>query len=63
MALDEKVKESIIEAVAKNHQSESVAKKIIKLLEGLSNGEANINDRDDMKTYLKLILQATEINH
>lgn len=61
MALDEKVKESIFEAVSKNNQSESVAQKIINLLEELSNGTADINNQEDIKTYLKVILQAIQI--
>ena len=53
MALDEKVKESVIEAVSKNNQSESVARKIINLLEELSNGSVNITNQDSIKDYLK----------
>ena len=63
MALDEKVKESVMEAVSQNNQSESVAKKIINLLEELSNGTANLNNQDSIKDYLKVILEAIEIQH
>lgn len=61
MALDEKVKDSIFEAVSKNNQSESVAIKIIRLLEDLSNGNANLTNQDSIKDYLKAILKAIEI--
>ena len=61
MALDEKVKDSIFEAVSKNNQSESVAQKVINLLEELSNGTANLNNQDDIEEYLKVILEAIEI--
>ncbi len=61
MALDEKVKEAIFEAVSKNNQSESIARKVINLMEELSNGTANLNNQDDIKTYLKVILEAIEI--
>ncbi len=61
MALDEKVKESVIEAVSKNNQSESVARKIIKLLDELSNGTVNLSNQDNIKDYLKVILEAIEI--
>ena len=61
MALDEKVKDSIFEAVSKNNQSQSVAQKVINLLEELSNGTANLNNQDDITIYLKVILEAIEI--
>lgn len=61
MALDEKVKESVIEAVSQNNQPESVARKIIKLLEELSNGTVNLSNQDNIKDYLKVILEAIEI--
>lgn len=61
MALDEKVKEAIFEAVAKNNQSESLAQKIISLLDGLSNGSTNLSNQNDMKDYLKVILEAIEV--
>ena len=61
MALDEKVKESVIEAVSKNNQSESVARKIINLLDELSNGTVNLSNQDNVKDYLKVILEAIEI--
>ena len=61
MALDEKVKESIIEAVSKNNQSQSFARKVISLLEELSNGTANLSNHDDIKDSLKVILEAIEI--
>ncbi len=61
MALDEKVKESVIEVVSQNNQSESVAIKIIRLLEELSNGTANLKNQDSIKDYLKVILEAIEI--
>ena len=61
MALDEKVKESVREAVSKNNQSESVARKIINLLEELSNGTVNLSNQDNIKDYLKVILEAIEI--
>lgn len=63
MALDEKVKESVIEAVSQNNQSESVARKIINLLEELSNGTVNLNNQDSIKDYLKVILEAINIEH
>ena len=62
MALDEKVKASVIKAVSQNNQSESVARKIINLLEELSNGTMNLSNQDDIKDYLKVILEAIEIN-
>ena len=61
MALDEKVKESVIEAVSQNNQSKSVAKKIVNFLEELSNGTANLDNQDSIKDYLKVILEAVEI--
>ena len=61
MALDEKVKESVIEAVSQNNQSESLARKIINLLEELSNGTVNLSNQDNIKDYLKVILEAIEI--
>ena len=61
MALDEKVKESVIEAVSQNNQSESVARKIINLLEELSDGIVNLSNQDNIKDYLKVILEAIEI--
>lgn len=61
MALDEKVKESVMEAVSQNNQSKSVAKKIINLLEELSNGTANLNNQDSIKDYLKVILEGIKI--
>lgn len=61
MALDEKVKESVVEAVSQNNQSKSVAKKIINLLEELSNGTVNLNNQDSIKDYLKIILEAIKI--
>lgn len=62
MALDEKVKESVIEAVSQNNQSERVARKILSLLEELSNGTVNLSNQDNIKDYLKVILEAVEIN-
>ena len=61
MALDEKVKESVIQAVSKNNQSNSVAKKIVNLLEEISNGTANLDNPDSIKEYLKVIVEAVEI--
>ena len=61
MALDEKVKESVIEVVSQNNQSHSVAKKIVNLLEELSNGTANLDNPDSIKDYLKVILEAVDI--
>jgi hypothetical protein len=61
MAFDEKVTESVMEVVSQNNQSESVARKIINLLEELSNGTVNLNNPDSMKDYLKVILEAIEI--
>lgn len=61
MALDKKVKESVIEAVSQNHQSQSVARKIIRLLEELSNGTTNLSNKDNINDYLKVILEAIEI--
>jgi hypothetical protein len=61
MALDEKVKEAIFEAVSNNNQSENVAQKVINLLEELSNGTINLNNQDDIKTYFKVILEAIKI--
>jgi hypothetical protein len=61
MALDEKVKEAIFEAVSNNNQSESVAQKVINLLEELSNGTINLGNQSDIKDYLKVILEAIEI--
>ena len=63
MALDEKVKKSVMEAVSQNNQSESVARKIINLLEELSNGTVNLNSQDSIKDYLKIILEAINIEH
>lgn len=63
MALDEQVKESVMEAVSQNNQSESVARKIINLLEELSNGTVNLNNQDSIKDYLKVILEAINIEH
>lgn len=63
MALDEKVKKSVMEAVTQNNQSESVARKIINLLEELSNGTVNLNNQDSIKDYLKVILEAINIEH
>ncbi|WP_036478244.1 CxC ATPase DNA modification system associated small protein [Myxosarcina sp. GI1] len=63
MALDEKVKKSVMEAVSQNNQSESVARKIINLLEELSNGTVNLNNQDSIKDYLKVILEAINIEH
>ena len=62
MALDEKVKESVIEAVSQNSQSENVSRKIINLLEELSNGTVNLSNQDNIKDYLKVILEAIESN-
>ena len=62
MPLDEKVKESIMEAVSQNSQSENVSRKIINLLEELSNGTINLKNKDDIKDYLRIILEAIEIN-
>lgn len=61
MALDEKVEQSVIEAVSQNNQSESVATKVIRLLEELSDGTANINNQDSIKDYLRIILEAIEL--
>lgn len=61
MALDEKVKDSIFEAVSKNNQPKSVAQKVINLLEELSNGTANLNNQDSIRDYLKVILEAIKI--
>jgi len=61
MALDEKVKQSIIEAVSQNNQSKSVAIKVIRLLEELSEGTANISSQDSIEDYLKIILEAIKI--
>lgn len=61
MALDEKVKESVREAVSQDNQSDGVAKKIINLLEELSNGTVNLDNQDSIKDYLKVILEAIEI--
>ena len=61
MVIDEKVKESVIEAVSQNHQSHSVAIKIIRLLEELSNGTVNLSNQDSIRDYLKVILSAIEI--
>ena len=62
MALDKKIKESIIEAVSLNNQSENVSRKIINLLDELSNGTVNLSHEDNIKDYLKVILEAIEIN-
>ncbi|MEM7593207.1 MAG: hypothetical protein AAF383_17125 [Cyanobacteria bacterium P01_A01_bin.83] len=61
MALDQKVKESVMEAVSQNQQSQSVATKIIRLLEELSDGTINLSNPDSINDYLKVILSAIEI--
>jgi hypothetical protein len=62
MALDEKVKEAIFEAVHDKNQSEKVAQKIVNLLEELSNGTFNLNDKENIQTYVNLILDTIDIN-
>jgi hypothetical protein len=60
MAVDKRVRESVIEAVQNYHQADKVTQKIINLLEELSNGTVNLNNKEDIQTYLDIILEAIE---
>lgn len=60
MTVDKRVKESIIESAQSCHQSDKVTQKIINLLDELSNGTINLNKREDIKTYLDIIIEAIE---
>ena len=62
MAIDIKVRESVFEAVHSSNQSDKVAQKIVNLLEELSNGTFNLNNREEIQTYLNTILEAIDIN-
>ena len=62
MAIDIKVRESVIEAVHNSNQSNKVAQKIVNLLEELSNGTFDLNNREEIQTYLNTILEAININ-
>ena len=62
MAIDIKVRESVIEAVHNSNQSDKVAQKIVNLLEELSNGTFDLNNREEIQTYLNTILEAIDIN-
>ena len=62
MAIDIKVRESVFEAVRDSNQSDKVAQKIVNLLEELSNGTFDLNNREEIQTYLNTILEAIDIN-
>lgn len=62
MAIDIKVRESVLEAVHNSNQSDKVAQKIVNLLEELSNGTFDLNNREEIQTYLNTILEAIDIN-
>ena len=62
MAIDIKVRESVFEAVHNSNQSDKVAQKIVNLLEELSNGTFDLNNREEIQTYLNTILEAIDIN-
>ncbi|WP_319419606.1 CxC ATPase DNA modification system associated small protein [Pleurocapsa sp. FMAR1] len=62
MAIDIKVRESVLEAVHNSNQSDKVAQKIVNLLEELSNGTFDLNNREEIQIYLNTILEAININ-
>ena len=62
MAIDIKVRESVFEAVRDSNQSDKVAQKIVNLLEELSNGTFDLNNQEEIQTYLNTILEAIDIN-
>ena len=62
MAIDIKVRESVFEEVHNSNQSDKVAQKIVNLLEELSNGTFDLNNREEIQTYLNTILEAIDIN-
>ena len=62
MAIDIKVRESVFEAVRDSNQSDKVAQKIVNLLEELSNGTFDLNNREEIQTYLNTILEAIDLN-
>lgn len=57
MAIDVKVDEAVFAAVFNHNQPDKVAKRIMKLLEGLSDG---ISKPDDIVVFLETILDAIE---
>ena len=62
MAIDIKVRESVFEAVRDSNQSDKVAQKIVNLLEELSNGTFDLNNREEIQIYLNTILEAIDLN-
>lgn len=57
MAIDVKVDEAVFAAVFHHHQPDKVAKRIMKLLEELSNGRSK---PDDIVVFIETILDAIE---
>ncbi|MEQ9552163.1 MAG: hypothetical protein RIM23_21455 [Coleofasciculus sp. G3-WIS-01] len=57
MAIDVKVYEAVFAAVVNHNQPDKVAKRIMKLLEELSDG---ISKPDDIVVFLETILDAIE---
>jgi|GEM_PF-1384512 len=61
MAIDKKVHEAIDVSVKNNHQSDNAAKRIINWLEHLSEGNASLNSKEDVKDFIESILDAIEV--
>lgn len=60
MAIDPKVHEAVEAAVKSCDQPPKVATRILKWLEALAEGTANIDKEDDVRVYLENILDAIE---
>ena len=63
MAIDVKVRESVFEAVRDSNQSDKVAQKIVNLLDELSDGAFDLNNREEIQIYLNTILKAIDIDN
>lgn len=61
MSLDDKIHDAIYAATRKHNQSDTVANRLINWLEQLSDGRANLNNKDDVSNHIDVILQALNI--
>jgi hypothetical protein len=59
--VDERIKDSIREAVEMQNQPEAVADKIIKWFENVSEGNESIDDKDDYRRRLDNLFSALDV--
>lgn len=60
MALDKKFYEAVYKAVGNYNQPETVARKMMNWLDQLSDETTSLSNPDDLRIYLKTILEAIQ---